>query len=94
MRDVCPISHIPACDLVHPVVFRDNDKIVFEAVFIVTWLKKHRLIHPVSHARVSPGLASWILRPSPHGPNNHVVTQTLLEQAGYLDGIGGQVRCF
>ena len=86
---VCPISHIPVPELTHPVVFRDNSNTVFEAEFIVTWLKNHRLIHPVSHVPVSPGLASSIL--SPCGLGLQAETRTYLERAGFLDGTGGQV---
>jgi len=88
---LCPISH-RRC-IKHPVTIRNvNEKTVYEAEFIVQWLKHHRLMDPVTHKWIAPGLACHILRP--YGKDDGG-TQALLVRAGYLDGRGGKVwDCF
>ena len=83
----CPISH--KTRIKHPVVIKNvNEKTTFEAEYLVQWLKHHRMIDPVSHRPIKPGLARHILKP--HGGAEED-TKKLLIRAGYLDGRGGKV---
>ena len=88
--DVCPISHIPVREILHPVVFRKRTvDTVYSAEHVVEWLKNHSLLDPVSHEYVEPNLATEILEP--WGGNS--TTRKFLVRAGVLDGIGGKVTC-
>ncbi len=83
---ICPISH--RRQIKHPVVIQNvNEKTIFEAEFIIQWLKHHKLMDPVTHKCINSGLACHILRP--HGGDEDA-TRTFLARAGYLDGCGGK----
>ena len=88
MNDVCPISHIPIEEILHPVTSMTGPRIVFNAEDIIHWLKHCSLLNPVTNAEVKADLAEHILRCF---ESNDEATQLVLSRAGYLDGAGGKV---
>ncbi len=88
MNDVCPISHIPVGEILHPVTFATDHRIVYNAEDVIDWLKHYALINPITNAEVGPDFANNMLRPFDCDDSD---TPLVLSRAGYLDGAGGKV---
>ena len=93
---ICPISHLPIHQVTQPVRFRRGPKnAVYEAEYVVGWLRFGRMVEPMTNLEVEEGMAFDLLEPC---RIEHISeadlrrTEDFLKNAGYLDGKGGGVK--
>jgi hypothetical protein len=103
-EDICPISHIPLCEIQYPVVLRKSGLLygysgtikttVYCGKHLSEWLKHYSMIDPITNRAMRCDLASALMKPAPFGDlAMSKATEIFLRSQGFLDGRGGQVLC-